>query len=212
MSKHLFSISSDFGGKPPSLKGLHKNLLKSNLPDTLNGISLNEDEVAIEYSTDLTLNEEVVLAEEIVKPIVVEKRDTILETIMLVPVRKEVKNKLDWQSFGGVVVSPGGFGAPVEDIHGQITGEYIIKKNENESNSPAEISLIETGSWNNLPDSELIKPPHIMPSTSDNWVPFTIVTNVQVRPGFWSYVFRARRGKAQDFHLRSLTLSIIRKS
>jgi len=209
MSKHNYNVNSHFNGVKPSFTQLHKNLASSSLPNSLDGIHSEGDDVIIEFQTDLSAAEVTLLDTEIAKPIIVEKSYKILETIMLVPTRKEVKNKSDWQDFGGVVVSPSGFGAPVSSIKGQITGEYAIEKNEKHATNPAEISMLETGSWNMVPDSELIFPPHVMPPTNDMWLPFTAFTDVPVRPGFWSYVFRARRGKAEDFYLRHLTMSIV---
>jgi len=206
-----YSITTDFiNTNTPDLDVLKRdiNVLALDYPCT--GVSINEDTIIIYFSGTNTPAQDALIDGVVAahNPIIVTDRK-IIETIMLVQTRKEVKNKTDWQDFGGVVVSPVDFGVSPDKILGQITGEYVIKKNEKPTTDPAEISLLETGNWNMLPDIELINPPHVLPTTNDMWLPFTAYTDVQVRGGFWSYVFRARRGKAEDFYLRHLTLSII---
>jgi len=197
-----YDIALDF------TNGVHLPSLSEELAASFHPVlSLNAENgfVSIGYSIDKTPTEINVINGVISAHTGVKPPDTsILETIMLIPTDQEVKNSNDWQDFGGVIVSGGGFGINKDNIKAQITGQYKIK-----SGNDAEVCLLETGSWNMLPDVELMQPHHILQSSNDMWLPFTTFTNVDIRDGYWAYVFRARAGSCDGFYLRYLTMSIV---
>ena len=170
----------------------------------LEQILIKGDNVSLFFDVVLTSEEEIELVSLFLIDMEKPKLDFIHETIILAPTDTKIKNKLDWQDLGGVIVAPAHFSENLSSIKAQVTGQYKVQSGGN-----AQVNLVEAGFWNLQADQELLSPYYELPPTGDMWLPFTAYTNVPVRAGFWAYTLHARRNQAEEFYLRYTTLSIV---
>jgi|GEM_PF-4494759 len=205
---YTYSVLVDFTSTTtPSAGALTSEIMLLGLGASLSGVSTKGDVVTISFDGSVTGMDKTKLDQAVSDHTGIVSVKTVIETVMIVPTDRRIDTENDWQDLGGVIVAPASFPVALGNLRAQVTGQFKIK-----AGMDAELCLTESGDWNSLPDSELIDPPHVLTNSNDGWLPFTIVSNIDVRDGYWAYVVKARAGGCDGFYLRYLTLSIVEQT
>lgn len=205
MNIYNYSSANDFVNAPSvSLTLLSDEIRDSSIGSTFENVLRSGDQIAIHFKTALSALERGELDTVVVGHEGVSSPYQILETVALSPLNIQVNNTTEWQELGGILASPLDFGTDITELKAQVTGLY---KGEG---SGMELNVVEKGEWNQLADTDIINPALSLNSTGGAWAPFTVYSNIQVRPGFWSYVVQGRCGQAVDMFMRHLSLSVVK--